>query len=179
MIDIKIEDDAVRGRLEAMSGSVRSSILAAVGAIAITLQGQVMDKLAGPVLKERTHHLHDSIHSEVAASDAGVMGTVGTNVVYAAYHEYGYTGTEQVREYWRTVSERQIFAERFIAVQRNMDVAWSLKKASVQHGMSILVKAHARKVDYPAHSYLRSTLAENAESIKATLSSVVEGALNA
>lgn len=47
------------------------------------------DKLSGQVLNNRTGRLRRSIHPEVQATGRSLFGRVGTNVIYAAIHEYG------------------------------------------------------------------------------------------
>jgi phage gpG-like protein len=47
------------------------------------------EKLSGQVLKNKTGRLRRSIHPEVGQTSRSLVGTVGTNVVYAGIHEYG------------------------------------------------------------------------------------------
>lgn len=150
-----VGEKALVARLREMSGAIRRALLKAVTISVIDLQGKIQAKLAGPVLKERTHHLHDSIHYEVTSDETSVTGLVGTDVVYARYHEYGFHGTEQVREHLRRIS-----------------VAFGHPIATVQ----ATVRAHARHVDYAGHPFLRPTLAENAEAITERLDQAIQGA---
>lgn len=149
--------DRVVQHLQAMSEQARRSIQRAVVAEAIRVQARVRQKLAGEVLQERSHHLHDSIHFEAPVEEAsGIYGKVGTNVVYAAFHEYGFKGTEQVREHTRRIS-----------------VAFGKPIATVE----ATIRAHARRVDYPARSFLRSSLAELEPEIRARLDQAVNEAV--
>lgn len=141
MIEIKIHSEAVVARLSSMTDRVRKAVRNAVTSEAIRMQGLVKAKLAGPVLNERTHHLHDSIHFEVTDDAHGVTAIVGTDVKYAAYHEYGFHGTEQVRQHQRRIS--MVFGHPIATV-------------------TATIRAHARKVDYAGKSFMRSTLAEEA-----------------
>lgn len=143
-LTVRIESEAVVAKLRAMDAAVRVALLRAVTEEAIRVQTRVRAKLTGDVLKERTHHLHDSIHFNVTNDANGVIATVGTDVVYAAIHEYGFTGTEQVREHIRRQS-----------------VAFGKPITPVE----VSVRAHARKVNLPERSFLRSTLAEMATGI--------------
>jgi HK97 gp10 family phage protein len=156
MITVQIEgDSAVIAHLQAMGSEVRASLRRAVVESAVMVQQRTREKLAGEVLQERTHHLHDSIHHAIQRDDAdGVVATVGTDVVYAAIHEYGFNGTEQVREHLRRIS-----------------VAFGKPIAPVE----ATVRAHARRVDMPARSFLRSALTELEPEIRARL----EGAIAA
>ena len=55
------------------------------------VRNRVVRKLSGEVLRVRTSRLRDSIHSTVQKMPWGFLGKVGTNVKYAAIHEYGGT----------------------------------------------------------------------------------------
>jgi len=147
-------------RLEEMPGAIRRSIAAAVYGQAVRVQKIVKeDKLQGGVLNKRTGRLRDSIHIETDNTAGAVVARVGTDVEYAAYHEYGFSGTEQVREHLRTITE---------AFGRPLETP-----------RDVLVRAHSRNVEYPAHSFLRSTLEEEAPTILAAFQAAVEQALNA
>lgn len=156
MISIQIDDKAVVARLGSMNAAVRRALERAVEALAIVIQGKVMRKLTGPVLNERTHRLHDSIHYEMASSPQAVVAVVGTNVEYAAYHEFGFSGAMQVREHLRRITQ-----------------AFGMPISP----RDVLVSAHTRTVRYPERSFLRSTLAEEADAIAAALAEAVNGAV--
>lgn len=152
-LTVDIHSEAVVARLQAMNGAVRSALKKTVVTEAIKVQARVMQKLAGEVLNERTHHLHDSIHYETRETATGIFAVVGTNVVYAAYHEYGFHGTQEVREHLRRVS-----------------VAFGRPIATVEAN----VRAHQRRVNYPARSFMRTTLAEKATEIKEAIETALE-----
>lgn len=80
----------------------------------------------------------------------GVGGSVTASAPYAAFQEYGFGGAETVRAHLR--------------VRRK--------------GGSAPVRAFSRKVDYPAHSFLRSALAELAPDIRQTIADAVAEVLN-
>ena len=146
--------------LDGLDAEIRRSIGAVVYGQALRVQEIVKDqKLQGGVLNKRTGRLRDSIHVETVDIDGAVVATVGTDVVYAAYHEYGYHGTEQIREHLR-----------------HMTMAYGRQ---VKTPRDILVRAHTRTVDYPARSFLRSTLTEEAPAIRAALETAVQQGLNA
>jgi phage gpG-like protein len=151
-LTVTIDDSNLRLRLASMPENVRRALTRAVTVSAIDMQAKVMAKLAGPVLNERTHHLHDSIHYQVDDSAAGVTATVGTNVVYARIHEHGGDVTvrahmmKMTQEFGRPITPREV-----------------------------LVRAHV--AHYPKRSFLRSTLAENAAAIQRRLETAVRGAV--
>lgn len=154
-LTVRIESEAVVARLRAMPDLVRNSLLRAVTEEAVRVQARVRQKLAGEVLGERTHHLHDSIHFTVTDDASGILAKVGADVVYAAIHEYGFHGTENVREHLR-----------------RMSVAFGKPIEPIE----VTVRAHARKVNLPERSFLRSTLAEMAADIVARLEAAVQQA---
>ncbi len=143
-------------RLKSLPDVVRARLTGQITAEAIRLQGIIKDdKLSGGVLKNRTGRLRASINYRVASSAQSVTGIVGADMNkagYAAFHEYGFTGTEQVREHLRTMS---VCFGKMVTPRE------------------VLVRAHQRRVDYPGRSFLRSTLSEEAEGIKSRLAAAV------
>jgi hypothetical protein len=147
--------DAVILKLDRMPATVRASLLRAVTEEGGRVTRRVQEKLQGEVLKERTHRLHDAVHlkvGELPSEVIGIVGTAGTNVRYAAYQEYGFHGVEQVRAHIRRVS---------VAFGRSIPTVIAS------------VRAHSRHVNYPAHSFLRSTLVEMAPEIRVRLAAAV------
>lgn len=148
-----VGQDAVMLRLKGMTDEVRGALRRGVLEAAIDVEQRVKQKLAGEVLQERTHHLHDSIHHTMVEDSAtAIVAAVGTDVVYAAYHEYGFHGVQQVREHMRHVAE---------AFGRPIEP------------VEALVRAHARRVDYSGHPFLHPTLVEMAPQIQARLEAAV------
>ena len=83
-------DEQVAVRLQNLPNSVRSSLKKAMNEAVIDLRGYVADnKLSGQLLKVRTGTLRRSITQRVTDDTSSVIGIVGTNVAYAAIHEYG------------------------------------------------------------------------------------------
>jgi phage gpG-like protein len=98
-----------------------------------------MNKLSGDILKVRTGRLRRSIHPEWDFKPGHMGATVGTNVEYAAIHEYGFKGTVQVKSF-----------------QREMTKAFGRPIAPKQ----VTVSAHSRNINMPERSFLRSALKE-------------------
>jgi phage gpG-like protein len=149
---VEFDDTNLRIRLAAMGPRVRAALLRAVTESAIDVQGKVQAKLAGVVLNERTHRLHDSIHYQITDDSDGVTATVGTDVVYARIHEYG--GTVTVREHLMHMT--QMFGH------------------PLETPRDVLVREHT--ATYPERSFLRSTLREETPTIRARLTAAVRGA---
>lgn len=153
MIDVEIQSQAVIAHLQAMPDRIRQSLIRAVTASAIAVQAKTMSNLAGVVLQERTHHLHDSIHYEVDSDEHSVTATVGTNVAYARVHEFG--GVIDIPTHYRKMT---MAFGRPVATPRD-----------------ILVSAH--KANYPERSFLRTALADQAEAIRERIESAVQQAV--
>ena len=154
-LTVEIDDRAVQLRLRAMPDKARQALKRAVTVSAIGVQAKVQAKLAGPVLKEDTHRLHDSIHYEIEDDAGGVFATVGTNVVYAKVHEFG--GAWLIKEHLRKLT--MVFGR------------------PVDTPRDILVRAHI--ANYPERSVLRSTLTEETPAITTRLRDAVELAVRA
>jgi phage gpG-like protein len=170
-----IGDDRVNVNLEAMTGKIITAVEKRMQRVVKKIEASVKtDKLSGQVLHVRTGTLRRSIHSDVKSDGSQIVGTVGTNLIYAAYHEYGFNGTENVKEHMRQIKQAAILHTKGAR-------AGTVNKAATakQHGPAQMakVRAHTRHVNYPAHSFLRTTLREQEQFAKNELSEgVKEGA---
>lgn len=127
----------VAERFATMPARLQDEMVRAVTSFTLKLSRHVKtQKLTGQVLNVRTGRLRRSIHHEVHSGAGRVTGFVGTNVVYAAPHEFG--GQVTVKEHLRTIKQ-----------------AWgkALKEPKV-----VSVKQHS--VTYKERSFLRSSLKE-------------------
>ena len=87
--DIK-GDEQVAIRLENLPSNIRAQLKKAMNDAMIDLRGYVAaNKLSGQLLKVRTNNLRSSITQRITDDPTSVVGIVGTNVKYAAIHEYG------------------------------------------------------------------------------------------
>lgn len=141
MINLElVNGDRAVAKLDALPDRVRSELKIGIGRSALKLVRAVQqDKLSGQVLKVRTGRLRRSITDAIEESTTSVSGVVSTPVVYAPRQEYGFKGTETVREHLREIKQ-----------------AFGIPIAPRQ----VTVQQHSRKVDYPAHSFLRTALAD-------------------
>lgn len=107
-------------------------------------------KLSGQVLKVKSGRLRRSINAKpVRETDTGVEALVGTNVEYARIHEFGFKGSVNVREYMRQSKDK----------------------------FKVRVRAHARKLNLPERSFLRSSLADMRQDIDSRIAAVVGKAI--
>ena len=91
MITMRVRGDKeVMRRLETMNDRIRRSLRTAIEKEAIFETGYVKrNKLSGQVLNVRTGTLRRSIAYRIESGDTFVTAKIGTNVIYAAIHEYG------------------------------------------------------------------------------------------
>lgn len=82
-------DAFVRAMSVVAPKAVERGMEVGVRAATIDVQGQVKRYLEGEVLKRRTSRLWRSIHADTYRRMGRVIGIVGTNVKYAAIHEFG------------------------------------------------------------------------------------------
>lgn len=144
-VDVRIE--SLLGRLSATPGSVETLLTRAITRIAIAVQGVVKSrKLSGQVLHNRTGTLRRSINQRVEQRGDRIEGTVGTNVIYAGVHEFGFNGQVSVAGHTRNV--------------RQAALKGSSEGGGVPGDGVVYVQSHSRMLRMPERSYLRSTLRE-------------------
>lgn len=148
-----VGDSEVVRRLRAVPVNVRGQVRDAIGRLVLRLQRKVMQqKLTGQVLRVRTGTLRRSIDQVVIADGNAIAGVVSTNVKYGRLHEFGFQGEQVVKAHLRTIKQ-----------------AWGRPIAA----KAVEVRAHARTVDYPARSFLRSSLREMRDEIRVDLDKAV------
>lgn len=150
-------------------GMVRGANLAA-GNIAITrLQGQGPFPVSEHRLGWVTHRLQQSFMQTDEAVKAGAVNSnearvsIGTDVEYAAVHEFGFRGEAQVRGHRRRVESRSQF--RSVEIQSRKTGAFRKKKERFASGITF-VETHYRMMNIPARKWLSTGLQENAWVIK-------------
>jgi phage gpG-like protein len=152
--------EELKARFGKVPGAIRSNILAAITAAMIAMQARVQQKLSGEVLNNVTGRLRNSINERVVEDGAVITGSVGTNVVYARPHEYGFNGVVSVR-----------------AHVRQQSMAWG--KLIKGGPITVNVREHAMHMNIPEKSFLRSTLAEQIPDIRARLERAVTAGIQA
>ncbi len=153
MIKAWIEGTAgVIGRLDQVPGKVAAALRRAVEAESVKLAAYVKEqKLSGQVLNMQTGALQRSIDYQLQDDGDRIAGSVGTNLIYAAIHEYGGTTRAHVIE------------------ARNAQAL-----AFQMGGQDVFCK----RVNHPGsrmpeRSFLRSALSENTGSIRAAIEQAV------
>ncbi len=154
-----VGDKETVARLDAMPRHVHDSLVRTMTRLLLRLEAKVKMKLSGEVLKVRTGTLRRSVTSRLLDLLSAVWGIVGTNVKYAAAHEYGFHGTVTVKEHLRTIR-----------------TAWGKE---LKNPVRVSVRSHSRKVDLPEKSFLRSALAEMDGQIRTELAEAVREGVSA
>lgn len=155
---------------------VATSLVSAMNRLTIAIQARVKEKLSGEVLHVRTGTLRRSINREVRYAGHGLIeGIVGTNVEYAAIHEYGFHGTETVRAHVRKIREHsKMYLFGTASGMARTEMRW--KRGKLTGGIAN-VKEHSRTVNMPERSFLRSTLKDFEQRIKDELQAAAAKAL--
>ncbi len=156
MITATLENaDGVAAWLAGLGPKAAAASEDAAGRLLARLTDIADRKLSGEILNARSGKLRASLRATLAV-DAGIAATVTADTPYAAFQEYCFDGVEGVREFFRR--QVQAFGRPIAPV-------------------TVAVRAHDRQVRYPAHSYLRSALAELEPEIAPTLAQAAAKAL--
>ena len=172
-LEIDIQGDAALAWLLGAQTKMHDYVLRAVTRLSIQLQAVVIRKLTGQVLHARTGNLRRSINRVVRDAPGEIVGQVGTNVAYAAIHEYGFDGVENVREY---VRRRFAPSSMALAGRKHGDIRTWVKKRGEQTG-EVTVRAHTRHMVMPERSFLRSSLGEMSDDIRQQIKTAAHEAL--
>lgn len=167
-LTIDIQAEQLMARLHGTQDRLTESLRSAVLRLAITVQNSVkVDKLTGQVLHVRSGELRRSINQQLTQDAKGITASVGTNVVYARVHEYGYTGTVDVRAHARKLREASTVVLQKPANGRAFGI-YQKRRGELTGGVAN-VRAHALKMNLPARSFLRSALKDHETTITDTL----------
>ena len=165
--------------MEQAGSNLHPVMRAEVKNLAVMLMGYVKsNKLSGDVLHVQTGRLRRSITSRVEEQGSLISGVVGTNVVYAAAHEFGVDETKDVtvHAYLRRCKSRNRYA---MTKGRYFSPEGALKKLKLAAQGIAYVHEFTRKqhIKLPERSFLRSALDELGPGIQADLTAAMWGAL--
>ena len=128
------------------------------------LRGQVLNRISGTLLRSWAAKVPPEAISE------GWLGGAGSNLDYAAYHEFGSKKDVGVKSFWRRPSRKRL-ASAFGA--KGKDIFSKRKKGpGVVWGdtvsqETIFVSAHRRQLNYDGKPYARPALEEIRDKVKA------------
>lgn len=149
-------DSAVLLQLRSRGLVLREQLRTTVQEQGIRLLRLVKLKVSGPVLKNRSGTLRRKLNVRFTETANEILSTVGLKLKYAATHEYGFDGIVSIRAHLRRVT--QVFGRPLASP------------------ISVSVRAHTAHMKLPERSYLRSTLREEAPSIREAMRLAIGGA---
>ena len=145
MIIGTILPDALVRQMQNVKPALHANIARAVLKLTIKLQKRVMfGKLNGQVLKNQSGTLYRSINYRTISTPTAIKGQVGTNLSYAAIHEFGFNKARTIKAHMRTIKEA--FGRPISPV-------------------SFEVGTFTRQMNMPERSFLRSALREMEDEI--------------
>lgn len=156
--------DKLERALTSRPGVLQKAIRRALGLSAATVLRRAVLNVSGKVLKVDTGRLRQSLGFEVDSE--GRQATVGTNVVYARRHEYGFRGPEVVRAHDRRITHA--FGKRIRGTSKG-----------ARHGGAVIahVRGHIRIADTPERPFMRPALQESKSDIERHFSDILKAAL--
>ena len=156
MIGATLNADAVIARLGALPDRTGQAVQAAAADLMARLRDRVDGNLSGGVLNPRSGALRTSLAAGLDQA-SGISASLSASTPYAAFQEYGFSGSESVRAHLRRVT-------------------WAFGRPI--RPVMAQVGPYSRTVDYPAHSYLRSALADLSVDVRTGIEAAVAGALS-
>jgi HK97 gp10 family phage protein len=135
-------------KISVIPSGVRAALVKKITQLSLDLQANIVrDKLSGQVLGVRTGDLRRSIQQRVESPSNGVFGYVFSSgdVKYAAFWEFGFHGTEQVRAHQRLTKDSDN-PKGFLTVGQ--------------------VKAYSRVVNQEARPFMRPAFADMSDEIR-------------
>jgi phage gpG-like protein len=148
-----IGDRELIARLSAAPGGLRQGIARAVTRLGFQLESRVKQKLSGEVLNVRTGVLRSSVNTRIQETASEITASVGTNIKYGRYHEYGVPHSWEIRPK-------------------------SARVLAFQAGGASIFAARVIHPPLPERSFLRSALREMRTKIQEGLREAAVGALH-
>jgi len=129
----------------------------------------------GPqTLGVRTNRLRLSARpTKAVVSGDAILSSIGSNVKYAGVHEFGYDGTVRVRSFTR----RQVSNDQVRGQGRRGFRARERGDRVVASGIA-RVKAHTRRVRFPARAMFRGGIEERLPNYSRAISSAIVAVLS-
>ena len=102
-------------------------------------------KLSGEVLNVRSGALRDSVHLEMQVASDSIMAVVGTDLIYAAIHEYGGVIVPKVANALRfCIDGRWIFAKSVTMPERSyLRSTLAERESEIRAALTAAVMGHA------------------------------------
>jgi phage gpG-like protein len=150
--------ETVISHLGATPAKVYARVKDRMQRLVMTLLSHVKeDKLSGQVLHNVSGNLRASINQRLEDTGQSIVGSVGTNLVYARPHEMGFDGEVSIKEHLRTVT-----------------MAWGRE---LKEPVVCIVSAHQAHMHMPERSFLRSALEDMRPQVREQLLEAMRGAM--
>lgn len=149
--------DALMGRLGAMPARLGAELAREASRLGDELRTAVERNLSGGVLQQRSGRLAASIDLSVEQSGGAVSATLGSDVPYAAIHEYG-----------GVIPAHQILPKS----ARVLAFPWQGREG-------VFRRVEMPAVQMPERSFLRSAFAEMEPEIRAAMADAASRAVSA
>jgi hypothetical protein len=156
MIGATMNADALMDRLGTLPDRMERALHDAAADLMIRLRDRVDGNLSGGILNARSGALRTSLAANLGQAGR-LSASVSASTPYAAFQEYGFSGSESVRAHLRLMTHA--FGRPIRPVQAQ-------------------VGPYSRTLDYPAHSYLRSALADMSADVGSGIEAAIAGALS-
>ncbi|HEY1794915.1 MAG TPA: HK97-gp10 family putative phage morphogenesis protein [Stellaceae bacterium] len=147
--------EALVGRLEAMPGKLTAALGDEAARLGEALRAAVERNLSGAVLQQRSGRLASSIDVSIERTGSAVSATVGSDVPYAAIHEYG-----------GVIPAHEILPKS----ARALAFPWQGRERFFK-------RVELPAVQMPERSFMRSALAEMAPEIRAAMAAAANRAV--
>jgi phage gpG-like protein len=152
---LSMRAETLLARMAGKADQLQAANVSSVTRLSIVVQTGVKEgRLTGQVLHVRSGTLRRSINRRVETTESGVTAVVGTNVRYAAVHEYGFEGDVTVKAHTRRT-----------ALQLSAKRSQRPKKSEGE----TQVRSFTRRMRMPERSYLRSEVRSRADEIRQTI----------
>lgn len=153
-----IGNSDVSRKLARLTSDIKLEVKGSILRLALKLVAKIKsEKLSGQVLRVRTGTLRRSISHRIIDTQTEMTAEVGSNLKYAAAHEYGFRGTVSVREHLRQI--KQAFGRPI-------------------QPTSVLVSAHSRNMNLPERSFIRSAIRDMTPEISREINEAVRRGIN-
>jgi phage gpG-like protein len=123
--------------------------------------GVVTNRLRGSMRASKTEIL----------ADGSVRSTIGSNVVYAGIHEFGFSGDVTVRSHSRRVFEH--LSQKTRAVMDLKTGKITKEKIKPKQTGVVMVRSHTRHMQMPERAFIRSTIEARTQKYSAAISGAV------
>lgn len=143
------------------------------------IQSERLSRRGPDTLGVVTNRLRSSLRAARAVLGAAgeILSSIGSNVLYAAVHEFGFDGEVTVRAHTRRIFEK-LGAGSTIAIFDPRTGRISRRKRKVRQPGVVQVREHERHMVMPARAYIRRTLQERSGNYTIAIGQAVIGFLH-